>query len=81
MMEDEIRHEVNQIVMDIFELEADELTGEADLHKVYGGDSIQKLELILALEKRFGLHYSLTEQAGMDCVNDIVRVTAKHARS
>jgi acyl carrier protein len=80
MTQDEIRHEVNQIVTEIFELDDDELKGEADFHAALGGDSIQKLELILALEKRFGLHYSLSEQAGMNCVNDVVRVTAKYAK-
>lgn len=78
---DEIRHEVNQIVMDIFELEADELSGDADLHDALGGDSIQKLELILVLEKRFGLHYSLAEQASMNTIDEIVQVTAKYAQS
>jgi acyl carrier protein len=80
MTQDEIRREVNQIVMEIFELDEDELKGDSDFHNELGGDSIQKLELIVALEKRFGLHYSLTEQAGMNCVNDIVRVTAKYAQ-
>jgi acyl carrier protein len=78
MTQDEIRHEVNQIVIEIFELDDDELKGDADFYNDLGGDSIQKLELIVALEKHFSLHYSLTEQAGMHCVNDVVRVTAKY---
>lgn len=79
MTPDEIRNEANRIVMEIYELEPDELRGDADFHNVFGGDSIQKLELILTLERRFGVRYTLSDQASINCINDIVEVTGKYA--
>lgn len=79
MDRDEIRRIAAEVVSEILELDADELRNDADFHTDLGGDSIQRLELIVTLEKRFGVHYSPGDERAMNCVNDIVTITEKYA--
>lgn len=79
MSDEEIRQAARQVVMEILELEPDEVDDGADFNKDLGGDSIQKLELIVSLEKRFNIHYAPDEAAGMNSIEDIVRVTKNYA--
>lgn len=74
----EIRRIVGEVVMDVLELELEELSDNADFHTDLGGDSIQRLELVVALEKRFGIQYALNDEARMNCIDEVVEITQSY---
>ena len=74
----EIRRIVGEVVMDVLELELEELSDDADFHTDLGGDSIQRLELVVALEKRFDIQYALNDEARMNCIDDVVEITQSY---
>ncbi len=77
----EIRRIVGEVVMDVLELELEELRDNADFHTDLGGDSIQRLELVVALEKRFGIQYAFSDEARMNCINEVVEITESYVRT
>ena len=81
MQDEDVKRFVNETLTEILELEPDEVADEANISDDLGADSIRKLELIVALEKRFDIHYAPEEAAGMDSVESIVRITQNHVRS
>ncbi|HJQ31322.1 MAG TPA: acyl carrier protein [Pyrinomonadaceae bacterium] len=81
MEHEEIKQIVRETLTEILELEEDEVGDEAHIADDLGGDSIRKLELIVALEKRFDIHYAPEEAAGMDSVESIIQATRNHVRS
>lgn len=74
MTEGELRETVRDAMATILELEPDELRDDADFYGELGGDSLQKLELVVALEKRLGVHFADGDAARMNSVDAIVRV-------
>lgn len=53
MTEQEIAQRTNKILVDLFELEGEELTPESSLYEELGLDSLDSVDLIVALEKEF----------------------------
>ncbi|MBE7492158.1 MAG: acyl carrier protein [Planctomycetes bacterium] len=49
-----LKERVNQLVAAEFELEPDAITPEADLYKDLGLDSLDAIDLVVALERNFG---------------------------
>jgi acyl carrier protein len=54
MKTDSIRKQVDQIVADEFELDAANITPDSDLYDDLGLDSLDAIDLVVALEKNFG---------------------------
>ncbi|MCA8911534.1 MAG: acyl carrier protein [Planctomycetes bacterium] len=54
MTTDSIRKQVDQIVADEFELDAAAITPGSDLYDDLGLDSLDAIDLVVALEKNFG---------------------------
>lgn len=54
MTTDTIRKQVDQIVAEEFELDASALKPESDLYDDLGLDSLDAIDLVVALEKNFG---------------------------
>lgn len=54
MATDNIRKQVAEIVADEFELDAAEVVDSADLYDDLGLDSLDAIDLVVALEKSFG---------------------------
>ena len=79
MNRDEIRSIVGEIAAEIFEMDRGDISDDADFHNDLGGDSLQRLELIVALEKRFNIHYIRGDEAQMNSINDVVDITEKYA--
>lgn len=75
MTEDEIRAAVTETALEVFELEPDEVEGDTSLEGELHVDSLQKLEFITALEKRFGVRYNASEGSHLDTVDSAVRIT------
>lgn len=53
MTEQEIRDRVKKIMIKEFELKEEELTPEANLYEELGLDSLDSVDLVVALEKEF----------------------------
>ena len=51
---DSIRKQVDQIVADEFELDPESITPSSDLYDDLGLDSLDAIDLVVALEKNFG---------------------------
>ena len=54
MTAETIRKQVDQIVADEFELDAGAIKPESDLYDDLGLDSLDAIDLVVALEKNFG---------------------------
>jgi acyl carrier protein len=78
MNEDTVRGKVRQTMMSILELESQEMNDAAHFSDDFDGDSIQKLELIVTLEKEFNIHYAVEDAAEMNSVDQIVQITRNY---
>jgi acyl carrier protein len=66
---EELRQAVREVVLEILELEAEELDDDLSFVEL-GSDSVAKVEMIVALERRFDLRFS--PQQSFDSVNDLL---------
>jgi len=74
MNDEEIRLIVREVVTEILELEPAELGDHTDFELV-GADSLQRLEVIDTLRKRFGTRYTIEQESRMNSVHDVVEIT------
>ena len=71
---------VREIIVDTLSCEMDEVTMEADLSEDLGADSLDAVELNIALEEQLGLSIADEDRPNMKTVGDIVRyLEAKEA--
>lgn len=78
MNDDPMRSAIRAMVQEVLELEDHEVRDDGDFHDDYDCDSVRKLDLIVALEKRFGILYLPPEAEAMRTIDDAVRMTAQH---
>lgn len=52
---DNLEREINRIISDVIEVEPEKVTSEARFIEDLGMDSIKTIELIVAIEERFGI--------------------------
>ena len=78
MTDDAIRAAIAETAMEIFELERDEVAQDASFESDLGVDSLQKLEFITQLERRFGMRYTAAEGSRMDSLSDAFNLTEQH---
>ena len=62
MQKDEIIAQVNEVFVDEFEIDADALTPEALIFQELGLDSLDIVDLIVALQKKFGVNFRSDER-------------------
>jgi acyl carrier protein len=69
---------LRQVMADVFGLSADQITEDASIDSIEAWDSLKHLNLVLALEERFGV--SFTEQETVEILNyELIRtVLAEH---
>jgi acyl carrier protein len=82
MSDDEIRERVQQVMIDEFELEGDALRPEATLYDDLGLDSLDAVDMVVALEKAFAVKLANQEEVRSvrtmgDVVALIVRLQAE----
>lgn len=71
---------VRDIIVDTLSCEMDEVTMEADLSEDLGADSLDAVELNIALEEQLGLSIADEDRPNLKTVGDIVRyLEAKEA--
>ncbi len=63
---------VKEIIVDSLGCDEDEVTLEADLQEDLGADSLDAVELIMAIEDEFDIEISDEESANMHTVQNIV---------
>jgi acyl carrier protein len=73
MTEQEIIVKVNQILINDFELSPEKITPEANLREELGLDSLDGVDLVVALEKTFQIKIEETEARQIDTVGRIYK--------
>ena len=66
--------QIRTIASDIFGVSADKITGASTPETIETWDSIQHLNLVLALEERFGLQLSPEEIEQMKSMGELIKV-------
>ena len=71
MTPEEIRQEINEIMVEGFEIDPDLLEPEARLADDLGLDSLDGVDLVVAVEKRFNCRIEETQARAMRTLKDI----------
>jgi acyl carrier protein len=79
MSSDELRTIVVGIFAEILELPPTAIADDADFFEL-GGNSLGKVELLTALERRLDVRFRLDREAEMNSVSRILEVLATDAR-
>ena len=69
--DDSIREKVRATFANVLEVEIDEVTDYASFYEDLGGDSLQKLDLVVALEDEFSVKLTDEEVAHLNSVCDV----------
>ena len=62
MQKNEIIAQVNEVFVEEFEIDAEALTPEAQIFQELGLDSLDIVDLIVALQKKFGVNFRSDER-------------------
>ena len=62
MQKDEVIAQVNEVFIEEFELEAEALKPDAQIFQELGLDSLDIVDLIVALQKKFGVNFRSDER-------------------
>jgi acyl carrier protein len=71
-MNEEIFAQVKKVVIEKLEVEADQVTPEASFANDLGADSLDQVELIMALEEEFNIEVSDEDAEQLDTVGKVV---------
>lgn len=73
-MEERIYEVLNEIFQDVFD--DDELTVDAETNSdsIEDWDSLEHINLVVAIEKAFGMKFSMDEVTGMKNVGEMVEI-------
>ncbi len=73
-MEEKIYETLNEIFRDIFDDEEIVVTPETNSDTIEDWDSLEHINLVVAIEKAFGLKFSMDEVTGMKDVGEMVEI-------
>ncbi|MBV9585039.1 MAG: acyl carrier protein [Alphaproteobacteria bacterium] len=76
MTESEIYAALDEIFRDVFLRDDIKLTPELSANDVAGWDSFKQIDIILAVEGRYGVKFNTRELDSLHNVGDLVRVIA-----
>ncbi len=79
MAADDILAQVNAILVEGFEIDPGMLRPEAHLANDLGLDSLDGVDLVVAIEKRFGCRIGENEARAVRTVGDIYAMVERHA--
>ncbi len=74
--EPEIYRDLTEIFHDVFMRDDLVLKAELSAKDVQGWDSFKQIEIIMAIEERFGIKFTTRELDSLQNVGDLVRVVA-----
>ena len=75
----EITASLYEIFEDFFELEEDEFSSELTADQVDGWDSLNHVRLMLAVEQKFGVKFSIGELSNLKNVGDLIALIERKA--
>jgi acyl carrier protein len=75
-MNNDILQRVRNIAADVLQVDPASLTAESSPQSVENWDSVQHLNIVLALEEQFGLQFEPEEMDGMKSIGGIAELVA-----
>ena len=75
-MNEQVLNRVRQIVSDVLQVDGDAITSDSSPENVASWDSVQHLNLVLALEDEYGLQFLPEEMDQMKTVGEIAQLVA-----
>ena len=73
-MEEKIYETLNEIFQDVFDDEDIVVDAGTDSDTIEDWDSLEHINLVVAIEKAFGLKFSMDEVTGMKNVGEMVEI-------
>ena len=70
----DIKEKVKNLLIELFEIDSDEINDDVELYSGLGLDSTETVELILAIEKLFGIKIQEKEITKFSCCKDVAQV-------
>ena len=80
MTDGDIYNSVLDIIQSVFKSQTLQLTAATSAKDVLGWDSFKTVEILIAVEDRFGITIRAREIERINNVGDLVRVVAGHSR-
>lgn len=75
-----VAEKIRQIASDLFGLSPEQLIDSMSPQTVADWDSVQHLNLVLAIESRLGVRFEPREIEQMQSIGEIIRITNGHLR-
>lgn len=72
----QIEQEIRSIVSKIIKVPEDKLSPDADIFREYGVDSLLGIEILAALDKKYGIDIPEDKVRGIRTLNDIIRTAS-----
>jgi acyl carrier protein len=71
MDRDQVIQRINTVLIDEFEVEEDQITPEADIFKTLDIDSLDVVDLVVDIERNFGIKLKTEEMAGVNTIGKL----------
>lgn len=81
MNKDELFNEIRRALVELFELDPDEVTLEADLYNDLDIDSIDAIDLLAMLREKSGVRLSPEQFREVRTVGDVIEKVGEHLAS
>jgi acyl carrier protein len=78
MIREEIYAKLNEVFQDVFDDASITVTDATTAKDVEGWDSLQHIDLVIAVEKKFGIKFSMGEVNSFKNVGEMVDTILKH---
>ncbi len=73
-MEEKIYERLNKVFRDIFDDDSIVVTAETTANDIEDWDSLEHINLVVAVEQEFGIKFSMKEVTGMKNVGEMVDI-------
>lgn len=80
-MEEKIYETLNEIFRDIFDDDEIVVTPETNSDSIEDWDSLEHINLVVAIEKAFDLKFSMDEVTGMQNVGEMVEIILQRGKA
>ncbi len=80
MKEEEIYHELDSVFQDVFDDESIHVTAETTAKDIEDWDSLEHINLVLAIENRFHMKFRMNEVTSMKNVGEMVEIIKERVK-
>lgn len=80
MTNEQIYEALNEVFQDIFDDESITVTEKTSANDIEDWDSLEHINLIVAVEKRFSMKFSMPEVTGMKDVGEMVEIIKERVK-